>query len=258
MREVRRVANNESDAFLRLLCDTFNIDYSRAHIYFSQSSFTDLQRKWALFDGGEMLSILTTVPLQFGWGRAIGIAGVATIETRRNEGLATALLSQVIAQAQANGYEGAYLFATKVEMYAKMGFEVIDQVVRFEVCASEQRRPAKSLTDAEVRVLYDQWASDHPDRLIRDDRRWKYWKLGNRVCSPLDGGYYCLESGTVREFVGQPGYAKWPIPTGTQWVGLNSMSTQFEVPNCSGGQVDLMLMSLGTQRVPQMFMTDQF
>lgn len=256
--EVRRVAPHESDTFLRLLCEIFSIDFNRAQAYFNQSSFTDLQRKWALFEGERMVSILTTVPLQFGWGQGIGIAGVATVEDARGQGHAATLLNEVMAQAGQSGYSGAYLFATKLELYGRLGFEVIDTVIRAEIDAADSTSQPRGLAEAEVQEIYEKWSLADPNRLRRDARRWRYWKLTNRVCTPFSGGYYSLESGTLREFVGNKHPERWPLPRGTHWVGLSTMRDQLGIPTIGPETVELFLMARGGQGIPGMFMTDQF
>ncbi|PNA17660.1 hypothetical protein C1X78_26005, partial [Pseudomonas sp. MPR-R1B] len=88
----------------------------------------DLDRKWALFEGGEMVSVLTTTPLLFGWGPAIGIAGVATAVNRRREGHAGRLIEQVLRAAARDGEGPALLLAKDVALYERLGFEPIDRV----------------------------------------------------------------------------------------------------------------------------------
>ena len=84
MTEIRPVRPDEAEAFLELLCDVFSLDLNRAYdVFFSEPLF-DLDRKWALFEGREMVSILTTTPLIFGWGRAA--MAVASAAGRRWEG----------------------------------------------------------------------------------------------------------------------------------------------------------------------------
>ena len=82
----------------------------RGASFFTEPLF-DLSRKWALFDKGRMVSILTTSPLIFGWGRAFGVAGVATRLECRGEGYASRLLNSVFEESQALGEPAGLLFA---------------------------------------------------------------------------------------------------------------------------------------------------
>ena len=65
----------------------------------------EVERKWAYFRAGRMESILTTVPLLFGWGRAIGIAGVATRHASRGQGFASELVRETLKCADTAGEE---------------------------------------------------------------------------------------------------------------------------------------------------------
>ncbi|MFQ3677072.1 MAG: GNAT family N-acetyltransferase, partial [Fimbriimonadaceae bacterium] len=130
MTEIRPIRGDEAETFLRLLCDVFELDFNRAHGVFFNEPMFDLQSKWALFDRGRMVSILTTVPLSFGWGDAIGIAGVATAPPERGKGRAGALVRFVVQNAFDLGCRSAYLFARQTAVYERVGFEVIDRVVR--------------------------------------------------------------------------------------------------------------------------------
>ena len=76
MTEIRPIRLDETDTFLQILCDVFGLDFFRAQGLFKEEPLFDLSRKWALFEGDEMVSILTTTPLIFGWGREIGRAHV--------------------------------------------------------------------------------------------------------------------------------------------------------------------------------------
>jgi len=255
--EIRPIRAAEAEAFLHILCDVFELDFKRAHrIFFSEPLF-DLNRKWALFDGGEMVSILTNVPLEFGWGKAIGIAGVATRQDKQNLGYATKLLDAVLTAAHADGEGGALLFARAPELYAKLGFQVIDHVIKGPIDVTPEEGPFEILEFQEIQRLYNHWALQHPNRLRRDDRRWGYWRWNLRVSTLFEDGYLCVEAGVVRECVKSRPATCWPLPPSSEWRGLESMARQLGVPLLSSEQ-DLHLMSRNVPGLPQMFMTDQF
>jgi GNAT superfamily N-acetyltransferase len=257
MTEIRTIRPEEAEPFLRLLCEVFGLDFDRARgIFFTEPMF-DLRRKWALFEDSEMLSILTTVPLQFGWGKAIGIAGVATREDHRRRGLAQCLLETVLQESAGRGEKGALLFARETTVYERTGFQAIDQVVRASIRVSPETSVPHALDGEEIARIYAAWSERDPARLRRDEQRWAYWKWNLRVCSPFGGGYICTEGTSVRECVLNERVAEWPLPSSAEWLGLDSMARLLEIP-LKAPIVELQLMARGVPLPPQMFMTDQF
>ncbi|AIE85662.1 GNAT family N-acetyltransferase [Fimbriimonas ginsengisoli] len=256
MIEVRTIRNHEAEPFLELLCDVFGLDYQRAYdVFFSEPLF-DLHRKWALFDGAEMVSILTTTPLRFGWGRAFGIAGVATRQARQREGYASKLLQHVLREGRERGESAALLFAREPSVYERNGFEPIDQVIRSRIKTSpEHDDPIVEPEEAEL--IYDAWAALDPNRLRRDVKRWEYWRWNFRVTTEFDGGYLCHEPGNLRECIFTPHHDALPLPEDTEWFGLASMAAHFAIPLVDPVP-ELTLMGYQVPDVPQMFMTDQF
>lgn len=257
MIEIRTIERAEAPPFLRLLCEVFELDYDRAEgIFFNEPMF-DLRRKWALFEDGSMSSILTTVPLEFGWGKAIGIAGVATRRSRQRQGLAEKLLNTALAEAERQGESSAWLFAKELGLYSRCGFEVIDEVV----AGSLEGESDDSLRDMwsfdEIRNAYDNWALRDPARLRRTDQRWKYWKWNLRVCTPFEDGYICHEGKQIRECVVENRNKPWKFSSDSEWVGLRSMGDRLNLP-IKEPTSELYLMGRKAPGIPQMFMTDQF
>lgn len=251
--EIRPIQEAEAVSFLQLVCDVFELDFARARTVFFNEPLFDLTRKWALFENRQMVSVLTSVPLTFGWGKAVGIASVATRPSQRGQGYATELLRTVVETYRARGEEGAYLFAQDPSMYVRMGFEPIDDMVRVPLPPKEYDS-GPLLPYEEVVRTYDNWATKHPDRLIRDSKRWKAWRWGMRACSPAPGGYICIEGSVVREAIFE-GEIEWPVGQMTEWVGLRSMCSSVGL---KPGEKTAQLLALGTMRRPQMFLTDQF
>lgn len=255
--DIRTIKKREADDFLTLLCKVFELDPSRArHVFYKEPMF-DLSRKWALFKDGEMTTILTTTPLQFGWGQAFGIAGVATDPNFRGQGLAQRLIEKVIEHGASSGEAGCILFAHKEEVYRRAGFETVDTVVKGEIKVSPDLGPVDILRFSEVKSKYDAWAKADEGRLLRNERRWKYWKWILRTCEAAPGGYVCVEPSLCREAVIEKGLEEWPVMPGTSWFGLKSLTDALEVP-LSTCHHDLYLMARAMPRPPQMFMTDQF
>lgn len=254
--EIRPIRAGEAEKFLGLLCRVFGLDVHRAHrIFFSEPMF-DLSRKWALFDGDEILSILTTVPLEFGWGRGIGIAGVATKEECQGRGYAGLLLQTVLVHAESQGETISLLFAKNPTLYRKLGFEVADEVVRAPINGTPERNP-ELLEFNEVQRIYETWALQNPARLRRDERRWGYWRWNLRMCTKAGDGYMCGEAGVLREIVTFEPLEVWRVPPGTEWLGLHSMAAHLDIPLRSP-EHELYFMARNAPNIPQLFMTDQF
>jgi GNAT superfamily N-acetyltransferase len=259
MTEIRTILESEAEEFLDVLCSVFKLDYSRARgIFFTEPLF-DLNRKWALFEGREIVSILTTTPLEFGWGRAYGIAGVATRANRRGEGHASKLLQRVHRECACRGERGGLLFAKETGLYERNGFELIDAAVRGQVVTCfESLPPPFPLENESIEGMYNQWACEHPDRLRRDEKRWRYWHWHYRICEPFDGGYLCTEPSTLREALFNRPHRCLPVPSSTEWYGTRFMADLLEIPFLTPPQADLYLMGRDIPSIPQMFMTDQF
>lgn len=257
MTEIRPIRLDETDAFLRILCTVFELDFFRAQGLFREEPLFDIDRKWALFERGEMVSILTTTPLVFGWGKAIGIAGVATLQSRQREGHALKLIRRVLVEAERAGEGATLLLAADTRLYEAAGFEGIDRIVRGPVMSLPLEIDLEVIAISELQQKYDDWSVGHPGRLRRDEKRWSYWKWQFRECFGHKAGYFCLENGQMREILLSAPEKKLPIPTGTEWLGLSSMTDQLEIP-LGAVSVPMYLMGYNFPGIPQMFMTDQF
>lgn len=255
--EVRPIDQSEVETFLRLLCEVFELDYHHAHSVFVADPFFDCERKWALFADGGMRSILTTTPLEFGWGRAIGISGVATQRRYQGSGFGRTLIEAVVSESERRGEGACYLFAPDPRLYERTGFAVVDEVVRGPIRAQTPFRSRPALTTEQVHTIYTIWSNQHPDRLRRNEVRWQHWGWHMRPCEPFAGGYLCLEVTCVREAVGIERQEAWPVVPGTDWVGLRGLAEVVGVPLESATR-ESFLMARGTDRRPQMFLTDQF
>ncbi len=257
MREIRTVEPHEAEDFLRLLCSVFNLEFDRARgIFFTEPLF-DLRRKWALFEGGKPVSILTTVPLEFGWGLAIGIAGVATRSDRRGEGLAGTLMAEVLREASTRDERAALLFARDERIYAKHGFQTLDSVVYAGLRPGTGIGTGEPLDFQQTRERYDAWSTASQNRLRRSDARWAYWRWNLRTCWGIPSGYVCVEGAVVRECVSDGQDSLWPVGEGCDWFGLLSMAHGISAP-IEATRHEMHLMGRGLSKVPEMFMTDQF
>ncbi|HLO97239.1 MAG TPA: GNAT family N-acetyltransferase [Fimbriimonas sp.] len=257
MIEIRTISQQEIPDYLNLLCKVFNLEYERAHTILVNEPLFDLNRKWALFDSGKLVTTLTTTHLEFGYEDVVGIAGVATEPERQGEGLAGKLIQHVLEAASRNGEMGALLFATDGRLYANLGFEVVDTVVRGPILSSPLELEADPVEFLFVRGLYRDWAEESNARLRRDQKRWKYWNWFERSSFEVDEGYFTTEGGMVREALWSKSPTKMPVIRGTEWVGLSKVTNDLQVP-LGGLSSNMMLMGRGVDFVPEFFMTDQF
>lgn len=254
---IRPVTEEEAPEFLRLMCSVFALDVERARSVFYKEPLFDLSRKWALFDGDDMISILTTVPLQFGWGKGFGIAGVATREDRRHQGHAKALLEHVCDYGLRQGESASYLFANEPDVYRGSGFSVVDRVIRGPLERIEEDQIPPMMDGAIVEQRYAAWCARDANRLRRDAQRWRYWRWSMRVCTEFGDGYLCSEGSVIREVViDQPVTPPWPTPD-IEWLGLESMTEALGIP-VTERNFELFLMARNAPAGMQMFMTDQF
>lgn len=257
MVEVRRIVAGEAEEFLRLLCSVFALDYKAAQNIFFQEPLFDLNRKWALFDGGKMASILTTSPLEFGWGRAAGIAGVATAPDARGRGHASQLLREVMEAGKDQGECAFMLFATDPRVYRKLGFTHADDVVRGEVKAQGFKGELVLLEVDQVKERYSAWSAESDDRLVRTHLKWEAWTWSLKHCEARGDGYVCIEPVLLREAI-LPGHSgPWPVEEGTVFYGLRRTAEAIGVP-LAASRVEMHAMTLGFPKAPVMFMTDQF
>lgn len=255
MTSIRTLVSGEETEFLRLLCEVFELDYMRAAGVFTREPFFDLDRKWALFESGHMVAVLTTVPLTFGWGRAVGIAGVATHLGHRGRGHARTLLRHVLENGAGQGEAAAYLFARRTELYEEIGFRTLDEVVRAPFLGSGGPVEPLEVPFQEVQRRYEWWVEKSENRLRRDDKRWHFWNWNLRLAEEFGDGYLVNEAGIVREVI--PGEGFWPVGPTDEWLGLRSMSELIGAP-LGAQKTEAFLMAHGTSAVPQMFLTDQF
>lgn len=257
MIEIRAIEEDEASAFLDLLCQVFELDPGRAATVFYSEPFFELKRKWALFAEGQMQSILTTTPLDFGFGRAIGIAGVGTRPESRTRGYGQRLLEHVLEVSDQAGESAAMLFAHQEVLYSRCGFQLVDEVVKAPIDAPCQLPYSGMMPEAQVREIYAAWSILHPMRLQRDERRWRYWSYVYRECFAAPGGYVAGETNLCREALYSNTPETWPVAAGSSWYGLRSMTKLLSVP-IGTSNVELLVMARGFPDVPQIFMTDQF
>ena len=73
------------------------------------------------------------------------------------------------------------LFATDLRLYEQLGFEGLDRVVSGPITSLPLEVDLPTYEFAELKARYNAWSIEHPDRLRRDDRRWRYWQWNYRL-----------------------------------------------------------------------------
>jgi len=254
MTEIRTIKDNECEDYLHVLCDAFELDFDRARTAFFSEPYFSLDRKWVLLQKQKIVSILTVVPIEFGDGKGIGIAGVATVADRRDHGHATGLLNYVCDHYSKGGANKALLFARSESLYLKAGFSELDKVYLQPLPAGRATQP-RQLEKETVRDLYDHWAKQDARRLRRDDDRWKYWSWTFKTPVALGNGYFCYESNRIREMI--PALERLPISELVDFYGPGETAKDLGI-EITNATYDLLLMGRGFDYIPRMFMTDQF
>jgi predicted acetyltransferase len=257
MREIRPIQPEETEEFLQLLCVVFRLDLIRTREIFYKEPFFDLNRKWALIENKKMLSILTTTPLQFGFGSTIGIAGVATHPRARHKGLAKELLTEVLRHAKESQEGSCLLFARDTRLYEQIGFCSLDTVIRGKIRSTPKMQDLEPASIEQILSTYTAWADAHPLRLKRDSKRWRFWFFLRKTCLSHQNGYLCFERNTIREALLDPQLSYWPLGPQFEWVGLKHLTQELNVPVVNP-TVEMTLMGYEFSNHPQMFMTDQF
>ncbi|CUU05138.1 Predicted acetyltransferase [Armatimonadetes bacterium GBS] len=224
---VALVPPEEEEAFLHIICQSFNVDLPTARPYFYDDPYYPHNQRWGLWveESGRrrLVSVLTAVPLQMWIGeRAVpfmGIAGVATHPAYRRRGYATHLLRQVAETLREQAVPVAVLQAFDHNFYRRLGWETVGTLARLRIEPS--RLPAYPITgvrraefaDYEALIaLHRQLAPRKTGMLVRDDLRWDYllWNFRNKWVFEHAGaieGYLIhdyLEGGwvlRVREFL---------------------------------------------------------
>ncbi|MBW7928999.1 MAG: GNAT family N-acetyltransferase [Fimbriimonadaceae bacterium] len=249
---VRRVSRGEEDAYLALLCLAFGLNAGQSALAFYSDPLFAQRGRWALFDGEQLIGSVSTLELPFGRGVLAGVSNVAIHPERRGQGHAQRMLEAIL-----DAVGPACLFANRPELYRRLGFEVVDEVVRGRLPTNPGRGKLARMSVEEVRLRYESWSGADDRRFVRDEGRWNYWSWAKGVPYALGGGYLKLDSGTTRELLVPPD--GWPLDLGghVEWIGLSAVTRDLAIPLLTRDS-ELLFMTTGADWVPQMFLTDQF
>lgn len=281
--EARRVAPDESEWFLRVLCAGFGLDISSAQRFFYDDPYFEVNQRWGLWlherGSQTLVSILTAIPLTMWIGERpvpfYGVAGVATLPEYRRRGFAAELLRQSLQSLYQEGAPLAILQAFNHEFYRKLGWETVGAIAHARLTPkqlpryrSESLRRAGVADHLAVMRLHEQCCPRRTGSLLRNERRWEYlfWNLPNLWVYETGGEiegylfYDFLDSGwtlRVREMVWRTERARRAI---LGWLADNEESVQqveFQMPLESLAMLGLMGWSTPPVEPNQPFYTAQ-
>lgn len=189
-KDIRLLSQNERPLAKALWKEAFNDSDTFIDWYFSNKVSDD--KSLCMFEGGELISIVHMIPYTIRiQGRPIKsafIAGAATSQSRRGEGLMRTMLLESLALLKSRGIFITHLYPFSHEFYEKFGWAAYSQVNRFAVSAGGQLRSAeiKETMDAQVIApLYNRVMKGFDGYVIRGTDEWK-WRLGELKS---DGGH---------------------------------------------------------------------
>jgi predicted N-acetyltransferase YhbS len=250
--ELRTLTAPKFDQYVALLCESFGYpDKTHVSAILSQDPCFELDNVLCIFKGKKLISAVTTTVLQFGDYPAIGLSSVITAPAHRGKGYATKLVREAVTIAQNGGIDRALVFAKTTKLYEKIGFKLLDSCITGQIDCPEPlaERP---LEERFARMLYDNWATGHPDRLRRSDEQWAKHRWLPAVCLYQAAGYARLtRTGKVHEVV-NVGAHQYSLPMGSQWVGLASMADALSIPLLDRTHTEYLL-GIGFERAPQFF-----
>lgn len=235
----------EKDAYFSLISELFSLDPAhveqmRCHPTINRSTL------FGAFHEVSLIGALSRTPLTFGFGDAVGLSAVCVRPEFRKRGIGREMMSEAV------GDSPALLFADRPEMYLTAGFKVVDRVIRgpIECWSQDQTIPL-----SQAKRMYESMAERDMSWLRRTDDDWRGGVI--HEYRPCEGGYLCWEPGICRDAVVNAAMDRWPVPPGTNWIGLESVTKQMSVPLVSQAPIHL-VMTKGMEEDPRMMMRDQF
>lgn len=252
MSELRHLTASRFDQYVALLCESFNYsDTKHVASILTQDPCFELDSVLCLYKGKRLVSAVTSTLLQFGEAPAIGLSSVMTAPAFKGKGFATKLVKEALALAQGAGIDRALVFAKTTKLYESVGFRILDECIAGDFDCPEPlaERP---MEERFIRMLYEQWASGHPDRVQRNDLNWEKhrWLPTDRLYQAA--GYATrTRTGMVHEVV-NVGAHQFNLPSGSHWCGLESMANSLSLPLVNRMRVEYLL-GIGFDRTPQFF-----
>jgi len=184
--EFGAVAPGETDAFLAVMCEAFEMDFKAAKPIFDADPYFEPGNKYVLRLDGEIVSCLTVVDCTCWMGDALlrvaGVAGVATRLPFRGRGLAGMLLTETVKALTARGFHIAALFPVIRDYYRRFGWETSGEQRRtcemeVEPSALPNTCTVRKATQEDIPALsdiYNRYAHGRAMHCIRDEKRWRY------------------------------------------------------------------------------------
>jgi len=191
------VPPEEDEAFLRVLCQGFDLEIGTARLLFLNDPYYPYNQRWGLWVQERkrpvLVSIATAIPLQF-WmrGRVVdsyGIAGVTTLHEYRRRGLAHQLLRAIVRTMYNEAVPGLTLQAFDHEFYRKLDWETVGTLTRLRLSPSHLpaflTQGVRTMQEGDPEAVFRLCETTLPletGRLVRDELRWNYmlWNYRNK------------------------------------------------------------------------------
>ena len=184
--EIGTVMPDETDAFLALMCEAFEMEFEAAKSVFYADPYFEPDNKYVLRIDGEIVSCLTAAAHTCWIGDAVvrvaGVAGVATRQGFRRRGLAGLLITDTVRALTARGFQIGALFPVIRDYYRCFGWETAGvrhtaRQMAAEPAGSRELADVRKATEADIPALahlYNRAASGRAMHLLRDEKRWRY------------------------------------------------------------------------------------
>ncbi len=181
-KDIRLLAKDERPLAKALWKEAFQDSDAFINWYFDHKILQG--NSLCMFEGGELLSIVHMIPYAVRiQGRPVNsafIAGVATSEKRRGEGLMRTMLSESLALLKTRGTAITHLYPFSHKFYEKFGWAAYSCVSRQTVTAASRLRGAdviETMNADELSPMYNRMMKDFDGYVIRGKREWE-WRLG--------------------------------------------------------------------------------
>lgn len=192
--EIRTLRSDERDILLDLLNGWEMLDGWQGREFFARQMESDPTYRddntWVASEGERLLSCVQIFPRRIRvLGHAIsagGIGSVYTDPTRRNEGLASAVLEAAVIAMTARAMEVSILFSNQLDFYSKRGWRswksersilrksaappvgvTLDSSEDIELACMDRDRDF-----AAIKAIHSAYSASRNGTVVRDDRLW--------------------------------------------------------------------------------------
>jgi predicted acetyltransferase len=181
-KDIRLLAEDERPLAKTLWKEAFHDSDAFIDWYFNHKILNG--NSLCMFEGGELLSIVHMIPytvrIQGRPVKSAFIAGVATSQKRRGEGLMRTMLLESLTLLKSRGIAITHLYPFSHKFYEKFGWTSYSSVSRQKVTAASRLRGAdviETMDADELAPLYNRMMKGYDGYVIRGKREWN-WRLG--------------------------------------------------------------------------------